>query len=114
MTAAGDPGLHDPAPAGPPAALQCFDEVCVTCADLAVPARVVRLLPDAMAEVAPEPSGRELSGGEPSGPGSADPESPAAAQVVREEVSVALVPRPVAPGDTVLVHAGEAIGVVDR
>lgn len=62
----------------------CHDEVCVTCADEAVEVRVTRLLDDGLAVVATE-----------SGP---------------EEVSVALVPARV--GDTVLVHAKEAIAVI--
>lgn len=61
----------------------CPDGTCVTCADAAVPARVVALLPHGMARVA---TGAGLA-----------------------EVSVALVPARV--GDTVLVHAGEAIAM---
>ncbi|MFE3454736.1 HypC/HybG/HupF family hydrogenase formation chaperone [Nonomuraea sp. NPDC059194] len=64
----------------------CHEEVCVTCSDEAVPVTVVRLLEDGMAEV---DTGRG-----------------------REEVSVALVEA--AAGDTVLVHAKEAIAVVAR
>jgi hydrogenase expression/formation protein HypC len=63
---------------------ECHDEVCITCSDTAVQVRVVELRPDAMAVV---DTG--------SGP---------------EEVSVALVSAAV--GDTILVHAGEAIAVV--
>jgi hydrogenase maturation factor len=63
---------------------ECADEVCVTCSDQAVPVRVVRIGPDAMAVVE-------------------TPDGPA-------EASVALVAA--RPGDTVLVHAGEAIAVV--
>lgn len=62
----------------------CPDDVCVTCADEALPARVTRLLPRQLALV-------ETASG------------------VRR-VSVALVAAEV--GDTVLVHAGEAIAVV--
>ena len=62
----------------------CTDEVCLTCSDAAVPARVVELLADGMATVD--------AGAGP------------------EQVSVALVDAGI--GDTVLVHAGEAIGVL--
>ena len=63
----------------------CTDEVCITCGDVAVPVRVVRLLADDLAVV-------EVEGHE-------------------EEVSVALVAAEV--GATLLVHAGEAIARVD-
>jgi hydrogenase expression/formation protein HypC len=63
---------------------ECHDDVCITCSDTAVPVTVVRLLADGLAEV-------------DTGQG-------------REEVSVALVTAAV--GDTILVHAGEAIAVV--
>jgi hydrogenase expression/formation protein HypC len=63
---------------------ECHDDVCITCSDTAVPVTVVRLLDDGLAEV-------------DTGQG-------------REEVSIALVTAAV--GDTVLVHAGEAIAVV--
>jgi hydrogenase expression/formation protein HypC len=63
---------------------ECHGDVCITCADTAVQVRVLRLLPDDMALV-------DTGRGE-------------------EEVSIALVG--VASGDTVLVHAGEAIAVV--
>jgi len=65
----------------------CHDEVCITCSDQAVAVTVLRLLDDDMAEV---------SIGESS----------------TEEVSVALVTA--RPGDTILVHAGEAIAVVGK
>jgi hydrogenase expression/formation protein HypC len=68
----------------PPAVPECHDDVCVTCSDTAVPVTVVRLLEDGLAMV-------DTGSGE-------------------EEVSVAFVPARV--GDTVLVHAGEAIAVV--
>jgi hydrogenase expression/formation protein HypC len=58
--------------------------VCITCGDTAVPVRILRLLEDEMAVV-------------DTGQG-------------REEVSIALVSAAV--GDTILVHAGEAIAVV--
>lgn len=63
----------------------CHDEVCLTCSDAAVQVTVVELLADELAIV-------------DTGHG-------------REEVSVALVEAGV--GDTILVHAGEAIGVVN-
>ncbi|HCU95001.1 MAG TPA: hydrogenase assembly protein HupF [Actinobacteria bacterium] len=63
---------------------ECHDDVCITCSDTAVPVTVVRLLGDDLALV-----------------------STAAGE---EEVSVAFVAARV--GDTVLVHAGEAIAVV--
>ena len=63
---------------------ECHGEVCITCSDTAVQVTVVRLLDDDLAEV---DTGRGL-----------------------EEVSVALVAATV--GDTILVHAKEAIAVV--
>jgi hydrogenase expression/formation protein HypC len=65
---------------------ECHDEVCITCSDTAVPVTVVRLLDDGLAIV-------DTGQGE-------------------EEVSVALVSAGV--GDTILVHAREAIAVVGR
>ena len=62
----------------------CANDVCITCSDLAVEVMVVRLLDDAMAVV-------DTGRGE-------------------ETVSVALVTAGV--GDTILVHAKEAIAVV--
>ncbi|MFS8102528.1 HypC/HybG/HupF family hydrogenase formation chaperone [Lentzea alba] len=62
----------------------CSDDVCLTCSDSASPATVLKLLDDAMAVVRFEDGERE--------------------------VSVALVSASV--GDTVLVHAGEAISVL--
>jgi hydrogenase expression/formation protein HypC len=64
---------------------ECHDDVCITCSDQAVPARVTGVGEDRMALVD--------AGAGP------------------EEVSIALVEAGV--GDTVLVHAGEAIAVVD-
>jgi hydrogenase expression/formation protein HypC len=61
----------------------CHDEVCVTCSDAAVAVTVVRLLDDNLAVI-------DTGDGE-------------------EEVSVALVDAGV--GDTILVHAREAIAV---
>jgi hydrogenase expression/formation protein HypC len=63
---------------------ECTGDVCITCSDTAVQVRVLRLLPDEMAVV-------EGGAGE-------------------ETVSVALVTAGV--GDTILVHAREAIAVV--
>ena len=63
---------------------ECHDEVCVTCSDQAVAVTVLRLLDDNLAVV-------DTGAGE-------------------EEVSVALVTAGV--GDTILVHAREAIAVV--
>jgi hydrogenase maturation factor len=71
-----------PGPAG--TAPVCHDEVCITCSDTAVAVRVVTLLPDDLALV-------DTGAGQ-------------------EEVSVALVQAAV--GDTILVHAKEAIAVV--
>jgi hydrogenase expression/formation protein HypC len=65
---------------------ECHDDVCITCSDTAVTVTVVRLLDDGLAIV-------DTGRGE-------------------EEVSVALVPAAV--GDTILVHAKEAIAVVGR
>jgi len=62
----------------------CHDEVCVTCSDTAVAVTIVRLLGDDLAVV-------DTGDGE-------------------EEVSVALVSAGI--GDTILVHAREAIAVV--
>jgi len=62
------------------------DDNCLTCGDVAVEVRVVRLLPDELAVV-------DTGAGE-------------------EQVSVALVSA--AAGDTILVHAGEAIAVVGK
>jgi len=63
---------------------ECIGDVCITCSDTAVQVTVVRLLDDEMAVV-------ETGAGE-------------------ETVSVALVTAGV--GDTILVHAREAIAVV--
>ncbi|MCW2906738.1 MAG: hydrogenase assembly protein HupF [Actinomycetia bacterium] len=76
-----------PAAAPQPGAVQppeCHDEVCITCSDTAVAVTIARLLPDSLAVVDTEAG--------------------------QEEVSVALVSAGV--GDTILVHAGEAIAVV--
>jgi hydrogenase expression/formation protein HypC len=63
---------------------ECLGDVCITCSDTAVPVTVVRLLADQMAVV-------DTGAGQ-------------------ETVSVALVTADV--GDTILVHAREAIAVV--
>jgi hydrogenase expression/formation protein HypC len=74
-----------PAPGrGRPAVPECHDEVCITCSDAAVTVRIVRLLDDELAVV-------DTGSGE-------------------EEVSIALVSAEV--GDLILVHAAEAIAVV--
>jgi hydrogenase expression/formation protein HypC len=67
-----------------PAIPECHDDVCITCSDTAVAVTVVQLLADDMAVV-------------DTGAGT-------------EEVSIALVSAGV--GDTILVHAREAIAVV--
>ena len=68
-----------------PAVPECHDEVCITCSDQAVAVTVVRLLDHDLAIV-------ETDAGQ-------------------EEVSIALVAAGI--GDTILVHAGEAIAVLD-
>jgi hydrogenase expression/formation protein HypC len=83
----GGPGYEPTAgrrPATGQAVPECHDDVCVTCSDTAVPVTVVRLLGDDLAVV-------DTGSGE-------------------EEVSVAFVAA--RAGDTILVHAGEAIAVV--
>jgi hydrogenase expression/formation protein HypC len=72
---AGQPGVRGVVPP---------EDNCITCGDVAVEVRVIRLLPDDIALV-------------DTGQGT-------------EQVSVALVSA--AAGDTILVHAGEAIAVV--
>jgi len=62
----------------------CQGDVCITCSDTAVQVTVLELMPDGLALV---DTGQST-----------------------EEVSVALVSAAV--GDTILVHAGEAIAVV--
>jgi hydrogenase expression/formation protein HypC len=81
------PSAPKPGPAPQPSAVQppeCHDEVCITCSDTAVAVTIARLLPDSLAVV-------DTGAGQ-------------------EEVSIALVSAGV--GDTILVHAGEAIAVV--
>jgi hydrogenase expression/formation protein HypC len=65
---------------------ECHDDICITCSDSAVEVRVLRMLEDELAVV-------DTGQGE-------------------ETVSVALVTARV--GDTILVHAREAIAVVGR
>jgi hydrogenase expression/formation protein HypC len=65
---------------------ECRSDACITCSDTAVEVTVLRLLPEAMAVV-------DTGAGE-------------------ETVSIALVTAGV--GDTILVHAREAIAVVGR
>jgi hydrogenase expression/formation protein HypC len=72
---------------GAPAS-HCDGQVCITCSDEAVPVRILELLADGLAIA-------DVGGDAPA-----------------EEVSVALVDAAV--GDTVLVHAKEAIAVVSR
>ncbi len=67
-------------------AAECHGEVCITCSDVAVPVTVMELLDDGLAIV-------DTSAG-------------------AEEISIALVTAAV--GDTVLVHAGEAIAVMPK
>jgi hypothetical protein len=64
----------------------CGEDVCITCSDIAVPSRVIELRDAGLALV---DTGSTM-----------------------EVISVALVDA--GPGDTVLVHAGEAIGVIAR
>ena len=74
-------------PGQPPVvASECHGDTCITCSDVAVEVQIVRLLPDDLAVV-------DTGQGE-------------------EQVSVALVTAAV--GDTILVHAGEAIALVGR
>jgi hydrogenase expression/formation protein HypC len=69
-----------------PEASECHEDICITCSDTAVQVRVLRLLEDEMAVVD--------------------------TGLAEETVSVALVTARV--GDTILVHAREAIAVVGR
>ncbi|HEY6791696.1 MAG TPA: hydrogenase assembly protein HupF [Trebonia sp.] len=80
----------------PPTRPDCTGDHCVTCGDVAVQVRVVRLLPDDLAVV-------DTGRGEMGGAGWEGGKG-------WETVSVALVPA--AAGDMILVHAGEAIAVV--
>lgn len=89
MTSPGDPDQSSPtaSPGGSDrSSPECPDEVCVTCSDMAVPVRIVALRPGhlALADTA----------------------------VGAEEISVRLVDA--RAGDVVLVHAKEAIAVLER
>jgi hydrogenase expression/formation protein HypC len=75
-----------PAQVRRPGLADCHEGVCITCSDTAVEVTIARLLDDGMAIVR-TPQGEE-------------------------EISIALVSASV--GDTVLVHAGEAIAVMGR
>ena len=98
MTGPAAHGPHGPEPTGrePPgpgaaqtaaaAVPECYGDVCITCSDTAVEVTIVRVLTDGLAVV-------DTGQGE-------------------EEVSVALVQA--GAGDTILVHAKEAIAVVGR
>jgi hydrogenase expression/formation protein HypC len=80
-------GRRLPMASEPPRSVpRCYEDVCVTCSDEAVPVRVTRLLDDDLALVD--------------------------TGVGIEEVSVALVEAQI--GDVILVHAKEAIAVVGR
>jgi len=78
------PVLGSAPPPPPPAIPECYGDVCITCSDEAVPVTIVELLADELARV---DTGQSI-----------------------EVVSVALVDAEV--GDTILVHAKEAIAVV--
>jgi hydrogenase expression/formation protein HypC len=80
------PGRGAPADAAEAVVPECYGDICITCSDTAVEVTIVRLLADGLAVV-------NTGQGE-------------------EEVSVALVQAQV--GDTILVHAKEAIAVVGR
>ena len=78
------PVLGGPPPEPRPTIPECYGDVCITCSDEAIPVTIVELLDDDLASV---DTGQTL-----------------------EVVSVALVDANV--GDTILVHAKEAIAVV--
>jgi hydrogenase maturation factor len=73
-----------PQPAPRPTIPECYGDVCITCSDEAIPVTIVELLADDLANV---DTGQSI-----------------------EVVSVALVDAKV--GDTILVHAKEAIAVM--
>jgi hypothetical protein len=106
----GEKAMEHPEPTGNDESA-CHGDVCVTCSDEAVPVRIARLLPGglALAEVAPAASAW------PGAPGPADRREPVTGArppgPTLEQISVALVDAAV--GATVLVHAGEAIAVID-
>ena len=78
------PVLGEAPPAPRPTVPECHGDVCITCSDEAIPVTIVELLDDDLASV---DTGQSI-----------------------EVVSVALVDAKV--GDTILVHAKEAIAVV--
>ena len=82
---AGEPAQHRAAASPPAQAPECHDDVCITCSDAAVQVRIRELLGDDLA-LADTGAGAE-------------------------EISVALVEAK--PGDLVLVHAKEAIAIVE-
>jgi hydrogenase expression/formation protein HypC len=82
----GEQPVGQPTAAARGAVPDCHGDVCITCSDTAVEVTVLRLLADELAVV-------DTAAGE-------------------ETVSVALVSAEV--GDTILVHAREAIAVVGR
>lgn len=77
-------GVADVAPNPRPVIPECYGEVCITCSDEALPVTILEVLGDQLARV---DTGQSV-----------------------ETVSVALVDAQV--GDTILVHAKEAIAVV--
>jgi len=78
------PVLGERPPAPQPSIPECYGDVCITCSDEAIPVTIVELLDDDLANV---DTGQSI-----------------------EVVSIALVDAKV--GDTILVHAKEAIAVV--
>src|ERR1700730_5584226 len=78
------PVLGEQPPAPRPTIPECYGDVCITCSDEAIPVTIVELLDDDLANV---DTGQSI-----------------------EVVSIALVDAKV--GDTILVHAKEAIAVV--
>jgi hydrogenase expression/formation protein HypC len=88
---------------GEPAARRdCGGDHCVTCGDVAVQVKIVRLLPDELA-IVDTGRGGVLAEGTVLAEGGV-------LAAGREIVSVALVSA--VAGDTILVHAGEAIAIV--
>ena len=85
---------------------------CITCGDVAVEVVVTALLPAAMARVRIIEADVEDLGGDVATVDVATVDEASAEEASAEEVSVALVDARV--GDTILVHAGEAIAVVGR
>jgi len=85
---------------------ECHDDVCITCSDSAVEVIVIELLDNDLAIVEATVEAGIDTGVEALG------ETRAGTGARREEVSVALVSAEV--GDTILVHAREAIAVVRK